>query len=487
MAMLSLALILPIVLAIARHLIKQRSSSVNRPRSSLITDCFYYAALATQTTLCSMLIYRTSTEIKLRNVLRHKSPSGESPETIIFHKMTEPRMLLILWLSGCCYYSVVCLVKGAFLAFYWGLYDNAGISFKWIRVTIVLTIVSALLALAFGIGWCRPIYRNWSNDYDDYVKCTSVNSLAVRCVGTITNVITDTAIVLLPISLLSRLTLGLREKAALGFVYSMGFVSVIACLSSLVNLVKHFFKNPLSLDNVRFLEMWSVIEATTALFAFSLPAFKKFILRTIGTRPRDKVRPMRRVEDQQQIEGAEDLENSGGTDSTSNPKPIQLHRATSGDGNTDLKKARGARSMVSGWFDGGKKGSSKSSGNGKDSLPSFVRGSLVGGTGWTIPNVESGGIGENSRNRRRTLDDTELSSFDDYEEDREAVDEQIDKESKTMRGAIQGANIDILVAEGSKNRGTGGAVWDERGNRGEGAIWDESLSPRGTYGIRGLL
>lgn len=84
-------------------------------------------------------------------------------------------------------------MKGAFLAFYWGLYDRAGISLKWIKVTIGLTFGSALLAMAFGIGWCRPIYRNWSSDYDDYVKCTSVNSVTVRCVGTVTNVLTDTA------------------------------------------------------------------------------------------------------------------------------------------------------------------------------------------------------------------------------------------------------------------------------------------------------
>jgi len=193
LVMLTLALTLPIALAIARHLLQRRSSRINTPKSSIITDCFYYGSLATHIALCSMLIYRTSTEIQLRNFLWQNPPSGETSETIIFQRMTEPKMLLLLWLAGCCYYTVVCLVKGAFLAFYWGLYDHAGIPLKWIKVTIILTFVSAVLATAFGIGWCRPINRNWSSDYDDYVKCTSVNSVTVRCLGTITNVITDTA------------------------------------------------------------------------------------------------------------------------------------------------------------------------------------------------------------------------------------------------------------------------------------------------------
>lgn len=221
------------------------------------------------------------------------------------------------------------------------------------------------------------------------------------------------------------------------------------------------------------MEMWTVIEATTALFAFSLPAFKKFFLRTIGTRPGDKVRPMRRVEEQQASGGIEDLESSRGTDLTSDPKLDQQQGETSGGGNTESKKAGGVRGMVSGWFGGNKKGSSGPRGKGKNSLPSFVRGSLVGGTGWTVPKLES--TGESSRNRRRrALDDIELSSFDDYEEDREAVDRQKDTESRTMRGAIGGASVDVLVAEGSNDTG------------GEGAMRDESLSSRGTDRIRGL-
>ena len=247
-------------------------------------------------------------------------------------------------------------------------------------------------------------------------------------------------------------------------------MSVIACLSSLVNLVKYFFKNPLSLQNVRLMEMWTVIEATTALFAFSLPAFKKFFLRTIRTR--DKVRPMGRVEDQQVSGGVEDLESSRGTDPKSDPKSNQQQGNTSGDGNTDSKKPGGVRGMISGWFGGNKGESSGSRGKGKSSLPSFVRGSLVGGTGWTVPKIETGGIRENRR--RRTLDDIELSSFDDYEEDREAVDRQKDTESKTMRGAIGGASVDVLVAEGSND------------TAGEGAMRDESLGSRGTDRIRGL-
>ena len=235
------------------------------------------------------------------------------------------------------------------------------------------------------------------------------------------------------------------------------------------------------------MEMWSVIEATTALFAFSLPAFKKFILRTIGTRPGDKVRPMQRVEDQhQQIDGgAQDLNLSGGTDSTLDPKlnqlQLQLQENTSGHGNTNSKKARGLRGILSGLFGGGvgnKKGSSKSRAKGKGSLPSFVRGSLVGGAGWIGPKVDSGGAGEGARDRRRrTLDDIELGSIDDYE-DREVIDESKDKGSKTMKGAIQGASVDVLVAEESSNTGA------------EDAIRDESLGSRGTDrdldGVRGL-
>jgi len=226
-----------------------------------------------------------------------------------------------------------------------------------------------------------------------------------------------------------------------------------------VNLVKYFFKDPLSLQNVRLMEMWTVIEATSALFAVSLPAFKQFILRTIRTRAGDKVRPMRRLEDQQMSGGVEGLEYSGATNFTSGPELGQQQGDTSG-----VRKARGIRGMVSRWLGGGKKGSSRSRSKGKNSLPSFVRGSLVGSTGWVSPKVgfgvESGGTGESSRNRRRrTLDDLELSSFDDYEEHREP---QVDG-SKTMRGAIEGASAGALAVEGPSGGGEG----------------DESLSARG--------
>lgn len=197
LVMLCITLLLPILLALSRHFIKHTRHYTYQPLSKahLLTEIFYYTAICTHLAMISMLIYRTSTEVRLENHFRTHHPT--LPPAIrderIFQAMTTQKMLLVLFASGCCYYSALCLIKGAFLAFYWGLYTRAGIAHKWIKVAIALTLVLVGSTFLVGLLWCRPIYRNWSSDYEDYVKCTSVNSLAVRIVGTTASVVGDVA------------------------------------------------------------------------------------------------------------------------------------------------------------------------------------------------------------------------------------------------------------------------------------------------------
>lgn len=198
-AMLSVALLFPLVLAVSRYIVLPRPHGGvrSRPKSYLIADIFYYSAIICQVAMCCMLLYRTASEIRFRNEVIHMAgDSPLSPHDItkaVFEKMTEPVMLIILFVSGCCYYSSLCLIRGAFLAFYWSLYTHAGISTRWIKITIVMTLMLTAVTFAMGLAWCRPITRNWSSDYEDYNKCTTVYSLTVRVAATAMNVCTDLA------------------------------------------------------------------------------------------------------------------------------------------------------------------------------------------------------------------------------------------------------------------------------------------------------
>lgn len=217
--------------------------------------------------------------------------------------------------------------------------------------------------------------------------------------------------------------------------------------------------------------MWTIVETTSAIFAFSLPAYKKFILRKIGTRAGDRVRPLEPVN-----EGA----GGGGGD---------VERGTAGEGGDSattsgtgrLEKVAAAprkRGGVGGWFTWFQSSSPRRSPNSSHqqksrSLPSFVRGSLVGVVG-----VGSGGGGSaldgsnHNKRRRRTLDDIELSSFDDYEEDRGGNVLSEEEEGASASASASAGSCGTLLIAGGEEEEEGERAGDTAAELNHQGGWD---------------
>lgn len=85
-------------------------------------------------------------------------------------------------------------------------------------------------------------------------------------------------VLLIPLSILNTLHFRRREVIALGFVFVVGAVSIIAAITRLVILVNAMKSANAGQETQRQIEVWSIVEVALAIVAFCLPAFRVLFL-----------------------------------------------------------------------------------------------------------------------------------------------------------------------------------------------------------------
>lgn len=84
-------------------------------------------------------------------------------------------------------------------------------------------------------------------------------------------------VILLPLCIIQRLSLGRLEICALSFIFLIGSLSITASIIRLTVLHQIFTTNTVSLKAITQVEMWSIVELNVAFLAFTLPCFRKVL------------------------------------------------------------------------------------------------------------------------------------------------------------------------------------------------------------------
>ncbi|KAI4117586.1 MAG: hypothetical protein LQ345_002217 [Seirophora villosa] len=153
--------------------------------------------------------------------------------------------------------------------------------------TLIWTNLLFYIAFAFAVIFqCTPRAKIWNHD----VSGSCINVQALFLVGGSWNVLSDFAILILPVAPIWRLQVSRRKKIGISLVFGTG---LFACIASVVRLVYNvqFLKTSDLNYHIVLLALWSLAEVTTVILCGNLlilPNFFKLLRRKKKRRASDK-------------------------------------------------------------------------------------------------------------------------------------------------------------------------------------------------------
>ncbi|KAI1409847.1 hypothetical protein F5Y13DRAFT_169053 [Hypoxylon sp. FL1857] len=133
--------------------------------------------------------------------------------------VTDPRLLQIYFISSEVIYSVVIVViKWSIAAFYQRIFPQKW--FRWALLGVTLFMGAWMFTTVFAISFqCIPIEYNWDTTIPGG-HCINIGQLALAT--SILNVITDVAILVLPLPLVWKLNVTPKRRQGLIFLFALG-------------------------------------------------------------------------------------------------------------------------------------------------------------------------------------------------------------------------------------------------------------------------
>ncbi|KFY55110.1 hypothetical protein V496_07110 [Pseudogymnoascus sp. VKM F-4515 (FW-2607)] len=189
--------------------------------------------------------------------------------------------LKIVYFSSIFYNATLCFIKLSVLALYMRLGDEI-----LRRMSIGMMGVIACQGIAFVltcIFQCSPVRGAWEPTMTPAPVCVNINAFYLS--NAALNIVTDLITYALPVRMILNLQTPLKQKIAVGVMFSLGF---FACISSIVRMT--FVPSMLvSTDPTWAIGppmYWSVIETNIGILAASIPSFKpiarRYLPRIIG-------------------------------------------------------------------------------------------------------------------------------------------------------------------------------------------------------------
>jgi len=209
------------------------------------------------------------------------------PSSEVEAQMVAPKYMKILTISGVLYIIEVGTMRGAFLAFYWGLFGKADTRLVYVHYTAIGFTVSVLLGLLLSaLLVCRPFANNWTSDLEVFSKCAIINNLPFNDALSSLNIANDTLILVVPLTIIASLTLKRLEKFGICAIFLVGILSPIAT-GVRYSIVRHGFVHPpATLGQTHNLEIWSMVEVIAGYLAFTMFSLRAVFLRHFGSRGR---------------------------------------------------------------------------------------------------------------------------------------------------------------------------------------------------------
>ncbi|CAA9965856.1 hypothetical protein PTMSG1_09215 [Pyrenophora teres f. maculata] len=147
------------------------------------------------------------------------------------------------------------------------------------RLVVVYNVALAGLAVTYLVIFfdimfqCFPHNKRWS--HDPHYQCSQKASDINYWITIFFNIFTDVIIICLPITMVSRLQMKLKQKIGVGAIFALGFFVVIA------SIVRAYY----SKRNETMLTCTvSMIETAIAIIATCLPALRSMLLGTNSTK-----------------------------------------------------------------------------------------------------------------------------------------------------------------------------------------------------------
>ncbi|EME38349.1 hypothetical protein DOTSEDRAFT_106055, partial [Dothistroma septosporum NZE10] len=244
-----------VAVLVVRFLVRLRATGWRRFQGddymSIVVFVCYAADAITVT-----IIYQKGANVDYRgtDLLRL---THEQVDSIVYGS----KMQLFAWYT---YTALIWGLKACMLFFFnrltFGLTQQVFV--KALGVVCLLTYIAMFLTITLS---CLPFHLNWQVRPMPPDKCTFRKHNFYTC--TILNVVTDAAILCIPIPLLWKLRISLRKTLGLGFLLSSGIFVITAAI---VRNIKTLEAHPSALT----INRWGVRETIAGIIAVNAPIVK---------------------------------------------------------------------------------------------------------------------------------------------------------------------------------------------------------------------
>ncbi|KAF7912264.1 uncharacterized protein EAF01_001285 [Botrytis porri] len=196
-------------------------------------------------------------------------PHGFGKHMEAFGPKAEYNFFLGFFMAEVIYTVIIVFVKYSILALYWRVFRSTSI--KW-PVAILAAIVTSwgIAVLFLSIFTCVPPKGFW--DKDIHAAC-NVNSQQFLIGISVPNILTDVALLLLPIPYVLRLNTAWSQKRLLMGTFLLGgFV----CIASIMRLISVWQQNSVSDFSWNWVDqgIWAVVESNFAIVSACLPTLR---------------------------------------------------------------------------------------------------------------------------------------------------------------------------------------------------------------------
>jgi fucose permease len=204
--------------------------------------------------------------------------------------------------------------KASILVFYLGLSENNKIFRRLSQATLLLVLIPGTALTILNIAQCRPVAAVFDTVVPPGAKCTDVLTLFLSSAPV--NIITDLAILFLPMPVLTGMRLPRKQKQVLVFVFALGgFVAI-------VDVVRIAYLQQASFSRLETVQsgsggsgrdaeeadfswyaalsyMWSAVEVHVGIICACIPTIKPLVVRLLPKLLRDDTKTTQKSQSRQ--------------------------------------------------------------------------------------------------------------------------------------------------------------------------------------------
>lgn len=176
-------------------------------------------------------------------------------------------------LEAILYNLAICLIKLSNLALYASIFPQV-VFRRWLWGVGSVVVAWCIATQVVAIFPCIPVAAGWDPSLQPGARC--VNAATLSIISSVVGIVTDFAVLILPIPLVLQLQLKNQLKAIVIGVFVVGSCACIVTIVRLPLTVHLARSDDLSYDAT---SVWVTIhvELTVGLFATSLPAYRPFL------------------------------------------------------------------------------------------------------------------------------------------------------------------------------------------------------------------